>query len=299
MIPISHSSENTMLHRKTVPYILIFPSLFLLAIFLIYPLINTIWISLWNFSYLSPESRTFVGLKNYKDLFTSDEGFISSISFTLRFTLTCLIIEFILGLGIALILKRITVLGNLIRTIAIFPYMVASIAVGQIWRLLFNQDYGAINYFLGFLSIPPVNWLASTSASFWAVVIAEAWRSTPFVMLILLAGLQSIPQDIMEASRVDGASRMQAFRKITIPLLIPSITVAMIFETIFKLRVFDIIITLTGGGPGKSTTPLGVLIQRNYFQSFEAGYSAAISVVLLVFGGLISALYIKLVSHAE
>ena len=195
-------------------------------------------------------------------MFTSDEGFISSISFTLRFTLTCLVIEFVLGLGIALILKRITMLGNLIRTVAISPYMVAAIAVGQIWRLLFNQDYGAINYFLGFLSIPPVNWLASTTGAFWAVVIAEAWRSTPFVMLILLAGLQSIPQDIMEASRVDGASRMQAFRKITIPLLIPSITVAMIFETIFKLRVFDIIITLTGGGPGKSTTPLGVLIQR-------------------------------------
>jgi len=288
-----------MLHRKSVPYILIFPSLFLLAIFLVYPLINTIWISLWNFSYLSPEDRAFVGLGNYKDLFTSDEGFISSISFTLRFTLTCLVIEFVLGLGIALILKRITMLGNLIRTVAISPYMVAAIAVGQIWRLLFNQDYGAINYFLGFLSIPPVNWLASTTGAFWAVVIAEAWRSTPFVMLILLAGLQSIPQDIMEASRVDGASRMQAFRKITIPLLIPSITVAMIFETIFKLRVFDIIITLTGGGPGKSTTPLGVLIQRNYFQSFEAGYSAAISVVLLVFGGLISALYIKLVSRAE
>jgi len=288
-----------MLHRKSVPYILIFPSLFLLAIFLIYPLINTIWISLWNFSYLSPEDRVFVGLRNYKNLFTSDEGFISSISFTLRFTLTCLVIEFVLGLGIALILKRITIFGNIIRTVAISPYMVAAIAVGQIWRLLFNQDYGVINYFLGFLSIPPVNWLASTTGAFWAVVIAEAWRSTPFVMLILLAGLQSIPQDIMEAARVDGASRMQAFRKITFPLLIPSITVAMIFETIFKLRVFDIIITLTGGGPGKSTTPLGVLIQRNYFQSFEAGYSAAISVVLLVFGGLISTLYIKLVSRAE
>lgn len=298
-MPISHSSERTMLHRKSVPYILIFPSLFLLAIFLIYPLINTIWISLWNFSYLSPEDRVFVGLRNYKNLFTSDEGFISSISFTLRFTLTCLVIEFVLGLGIALILKRITIFGNIIRTVAISPYMVAAIAVGQIWRLLFNQDYGVINYFLGFLSIPPVNWLASTTGAFWAVVIAEAWRSTPFVMLILLAGLQSIPQDIMEAARVDGASRMQAFRKITFPLLIPSITVAMIFETIFKLRVFDIIITLTGGGPGKSTTPLGVLIQRNYFQSFEAGYSAAISVVLLVFGGLISTLYIKLVSRAE
>jgi len=118
-------------------------------------------------------------------------------------------------------------------------------------------------------------------------------------MLILLAGLQSIPQDVMEASKVDGASPLQVFRKITIPLLIPSITVAMVFETIFKLRVFDIIITLTGGGPGKSTTPLGVLIQRSYFQSFEAGYSAAISVVLLVFGGIISAVYIKLVSSGD
>ena len=288
-----------MVKRKSVPYILIFPSMFLLAVFLVYPLINTIWISFWNYSYLSPESRTFVGLENYKDLFTADEGFLSSVSFTLRFTITCIVLEFVLGMCIALVLKRIVILGNLIRTIAIFPYMVAAIAVGQIWRLLLNRDYGVVNFVLAFLSIPPVNWLASPSASFWAVVIAEAWRSTPFVMLILLAGLQSIPQDVMEASKVDGASPLQVFRKITIPLLIPSITVAMVFETIFKLRVFDIIITLTGGGPGKSTTPLGVLIQRSYFQSFEAGYSAAISVVLLVFGGIISAVYIKLVSSGD
>ncbi len=200
---------------------------------------------------------------------------------------------------IALVLKRIVILGNLIRTIAIFPYMVAAIAVGQIWRLLYNRDYGVINFVFAFFSIPPVNWLASSSASFWAVVIAEVWRSTPFVMLILLAGLQSIPQDVMEASKIDGASPLQVFTRITLPLLIPSITVAMVFETIFKLRVFDIIITLTGGGPGKSTTPLGVLIKRSYFQSFEAGYSAAISVVLLVFGGIISVVYIKLVSHGN
>ncbi|MDL2228944.1 sugar ABC transporter permease [Treponema sp. OttesenSCG-928-L16] len=278
---------------------LIFPSIFLLVIFLVYPLINTVWLSLWDYSYFAPEAKTFVGLRNYIYIFSEDENFRFSLWFTLRFTITCICLEFFIGLTLALVLKHIIRLGSIVRTIAIFPYMIAAIAVGQIWRLLFNHDYGLINYLLSFISLDPVNWLASSGGAFWAVVIAEIWRSMPFVMLVLLSGLQSIPNDIMEAARVDGANPVQAFFAITLPLLIPSISVALIFETIFKLRVFDIIVTLTGGGPGKATTPLGVLVQRSYFQSFEAGYSGAISVVLLLLGGIISAVYLKIIGSGE
>lgn len=287
-----------MKRHELVPYFLIFPSIFLLVVFLVYPLVNTAWLSLWDYSFFSPETRAFVGFRNYMYIF-SDENFLASLWFTLRFTVMCIILEFILGLSVALILKRVIRMGSLIRTIAIFPYMIAAIAVGQIWRLLFNHDYGVINYLLAFVSIGPVNWLASPEGAFWAVVIGEIWRSTPFVMLVLLSGLQSIPHDIMEAARVDGANPFQAFLSITLPLLIPSIMVVLIFQTIFKLRVFDIIITLTGGGPGKSTTPLGVLVQRSYFQSFEAGYSGAISIILLTLGAIISVVYLKMIGARE
>ena len=282
--------------KKISPYLLLTPALLFLVIFLVYPMINTMYLSLWDFSYFAPEARRFIGFANFVELF-SDEGFRSSISFTLMFTFVCLILELLMGLGIALVLRRLSRFGTIIRTISIFPYMIAPIATGQIWRLLFNLDYGMVNYVLNVFSVSPVNWLGSNTGAFFAVVIAQVWKSTPFVMLVLLAGLQSIPEEVYEAAVVDGANPWRSFWHITLPLLLPSITIAMVFETIFKLRVFDLVITLTGGGPGKVTTPLGVLLQRSYFQTFEAGYSGAISVILLLFGMVFSFLYIILVTR--
>jgi len=292
-----HKSEHTML-KKISPYLLITPALLFLIVFLVYPMINTVWLSFWKYSYFEPEIKTFIGLKNYISLF-KDEGFYSSLSFTVCFTLVCISMEFVIGMCLALVLKKIVRFGTIIRTISIFPYMVAPIAAGQIWRLLFNLDIGMINYILNVFSIHPVNWLGSNSGAFWAVVISQVWKSTPFVMLILLSGLQSIPEEVYEASVIDGASPWQSFRCITFPLLLPSVTIALVFETIFKLRVFDLVITLTGGGPGKVTTPLGILLQRNYFQTYEAGYSGAISVVLIILGATFSILYFFLIDKEQ
>jgi multiple sugar transport system permease protein len=259
-------------------------------------MINTIYLSFWDYSYFTPDEKAFIGIQNYIELFM-DEGFRASISFSLMFTFACLILELLFGLGISLILRRIIRFGTIIRTIAIFPYMIAPIATGQIWRLMFNLDFGIVNYVLNVFSIDSVNWLGSNTGAFFAVVIAQVWKSTPFVMLVLLSGLQSIPEEVYEAAVVDGANPWRSFWHITLPLLTPSITIAMVFETIFKLRVFDLVITLTGGGPGKVTTPLGVLLQRSYFQTYEAGYSGAISVVLLTFGMIFSFIYIALVTE--
>lgn len=289
-----HGSENQML-KKFSSYLLVLPALLFLVVFLVYPMVNTIWLSFWKYSYFEPEARTFIGLKNYFSLF-KDVGFFSSLSFTICFTVVCISIEFVVGMTLALVLKKVTRFGTVIRTISIFPYMVAPIAAGQIWRLLFNLDAGMVNYILNVFSIHPVNWLGSNAGAFWAVVISQVWKSTPFVMLVLLSGLQSIPEEVYEAAVVDGANSLQSFKSITFPLLLPSVTIALVFETIFKLRVFDLVITLTGGGPGKATTPLGILLQRNYFQTYEAGYSGAISVVLLFLGASFSVLYFFLIN---
>jgi multiple sugar transport system permease protein len=282
--------------KKISPYLLLTPALIFLITFLVYPMINTIYLSFWDYSYFTPDDKAFIGIQNYIELFM-DEGFRASISFSLMFTFACLILELLFGLGIALILRRIIRFGTIIRTIAIFPYMIAPIATGQIWRLMFNLDFGIVNYVLNVFSLDSVNWLGSNTGAFFAVVIAQVWKSTPFVMLVLLSGLQSIPEEVYEAAVVDGANPWRSFWHITLPLLTPSITIAMVFETIFKLRVFDLVITLTGGGPGKVTTPLGVLLQRSYFQTYEAGYSGAISVVLLTFGMIFSFIYIALVTE--
>lgn len=282
--------------KKWSIYFLLLPSILFLFIFLIYPMLTTIFQSFWKISYFQPDVKEFVGLKNYIKLF-SQVSFRASLFFTLRFTFICIFLEFVIGLSLALLLKKSFKGGALIRTISIFPYMIAPIAAGQIWRLLFGLDYGIINYLLSIISIDPVNWLGSNVGAFWAVVITQVWKSTPFVMLILLSGLQSIPIEVYEAAVVDGANAWRTFRHITIPLLIPSITLALVFETIFKLRVFDLVITLTGGGPGKSTTPLGVMLKQNYFQTFEAGYAGAISGILILLGAIFSVIYILLVSR--
>lgn len=226
-------------------------------------------------------------------------GFLSSLSFTLRFTFICVFLEFLIGLLLALLLKKIIRGGTVIRTISIIPYMIAPIAAGQIWKLLFNLDYGIVNYILNSVGLDSINWLGSNEGAFWSVIIAQIWKSTPFVMLILLSGLQSIPNDVYEAAIVDGANSWFTFKHITIPLLIPSITLALVFETIFKLRVYDLIVTLTGGGPGKFTMPLGILLKQNYFQTYEAGVAGAISGVLIMLGTIFSVLYILLMNRKE
>lgn len=282
--------------KKISSYLLILPALLFLLVFLIYPMLNTVYQSFWKLSFFEPDAGTFVGFKNYVKLF-SQSGFKASLSFTLRFTFVCIALEFVIGLFLALLLRKITRGGTLIRTISIFPYMIAPIAAGQIWRLLFGLDYGIVNYALGMVSVDSVNWLGSNMGAFWAIVITQVWKSTPFVMLILLSGLQSIPTEVYEAAVVDGANAWRTFRHITIPLLIPSITIALVFETIFKLRVYDLVITLTGGGPGKATTPLGVMLKQNYFQTYEAGYAGAISGILILLGAAFSVLYIFLINR--
>jgi len=282
--------------KKMSSYLLILPALLFLMVFIIYPMLTTIFQSFWNISYFNPGAEKFVGIRNYIKLF-NQKGFQSSLIFTLKFTFVCIAIEFFIGLFLALLFRNIKRGGAFIRTIAICPYMVAPIAAGQIWRLMFGLDYGIVNFALGKLSIDSINWLGTNTGAFWAVVIAQVWKSIPFVMLVLLSGLQSIPNELYEAAIVDGANGWNTFCHITFPLLIPSVEIALVFETIFKLRVYDLIIMLTGGGPGKSTTPLGILLKQNYFQTFEAGYAGAISSVLILLGACFSVLYIALLSR--
>lgn len=193
----------------------------------------------------------------------------------------------------ALLLDRVGRGRSIIASIVIAPYLIAPIAVGLVWRLMLAHDIGLANYLLSLVGLGPFNWLGTTGGAMFSTILAETWASAPFVMLILLAGLTAIPEEVLQAGRTDGCRETQLFRHIILPLLMPSIAVALIFSTIFKLRVFDLVVTLTGGGPGNETTPLGLLIQRTFFRYFEGGQASAISVVLLVLGGVISVLYVR------
>lgn len=286
--------RRVLIHRLT-PYLLLAPAFILLTVMLVYPMAKTAYMSFWRWPYTDPSRIKFVGLDNYIELFTEDPYFMSSLIFTLRFSAVTIAIEFVIGLLGALILDNVRFLRNVIRSVIFLPYMVAPIAAGLVWRLLWARDFGLVNYLLSLFGAGAVNWLGSAEYAFWALVITEVWRSMPFVMLILLAGLSTIPPELLEAAKVDGGNSWQNFLHVIFPLMLPSVTIALVFQTIFKLRVFDLVFTLTGGGPGRATTPLGLLIQRTYFRDFEGGYAGAIAVVLLLLGGLVSWLYVKLV----
>lgn len=287
-----HVGVGRSMKKRVTPYLLLLPAFFVLGYVLIYPAVYNGFLSLFDWRFTNPAQKAFVGLRNYIRIFTDDPTFTNVIGFTFQFTVHTLVLEMVVGLLIALLLNNNIRGRAFISALYILPYAMAPIAVGLCWRLMWAEDYGIVNYLLSLAGIPKVSWLVGKPVL--AVVIPEVWRSVPFVTLMLLAGLTSIPDDLYEAARVDGANVFRRFRHITLPLLMPSLTIVLVFETVFKLRVFDLIFALTGGGPGSQTLPIGVYIYRTYFRYMEGGYASALSVVLLSIGGVISAAYIKL-----
>lgn len=280
--------------KELTPYLLLLPAFLLVGGLLLYPMLRTFFLSLWSWPFGDAASREFVGISNYQHLLFESQEFWASIRFTALFTVITIGIELALAFGFAFLLDSVRRGRAVLTTIAIIPFMVASIAVGLVWRLLFARDVGLINFVLGTIGVGPVNWLADPTAALWGTITAESWATMPFVMLILMAGLTAIPQDLLESGRTDGSTEFQLFRHVTFPLLLPSFTVALVFQTVLKIRVFDLIFILTEGGPGGLTTPLGLFIYRQFFRYFQSGLASASSVVLLAMGGIICIIYVKL-----
>lgn len=279
--------------KAVTPYLLLLPAVALVGVLLVIPLVRTIVFSFYSFPFGDVAARTPVGFGNYKELFASS-GFRNSMRFTVLFSVITIILELVLAFAFAFALDSIRRGRALLTTIAVMPFMVASIAVGLIWRLMYARDGGLINYGLSILGVAEINWLGLPQPAMWAAIMAEVWATMPFVMLILLAGLTSIPLEVLQAGRADGATGLRLFRYIILPLLLPSFTVALVFQTVFKVRVFDLVFILTEGGPGGLTSPLGLLIYRQYFQFNQSGLASASSVFLLLFGAIICVVYVKL-----
>lgn len=274
------------------PWLLIAPAALLVTAVLMYPAVRTIFLSFQDWPFADPQASEWVGFENYR-VQLGDTRFNSALVFTAVFTVVSLIVEFAIAMGAALILDSLRKRRGAIMALIVAPYMAAPIAVGLIWRLMLHREVGLTNYLVSFVGISPINWLAERGPAIASTIAAEAWRSMPFVMLILLAGLSAIPDEFKEAARCDGASEWGLFKRVTLPLLAPYIAIALIFETVFKLRVFDLVVTLTRGGPGSDTTSLGLLVQRLFFRYFDGGEAASVSVLLLLAGSVIAVIYFR------
>ncbi|MBC9209834.1 sugar ABC transporter permease [Roseomonas aerophila] len=220
----------------------------------------------------------FVGLDNYRKLFT-DERFLWSMVRTLYFTALAVIGPMVLGVAAALVFNRNFPLRGLARTIFILPMMATPVAVALVWTMMFHPQLGVLNWLLSQFGIPPSMWVYDAKTVIPTLVMVEIWHWTPLVMLITLGGLASLPQDPYEAAKIDGASPLQSFWHITLPLLAPFLVVALIIRTIDALKAFDTIYVITQGGPGTSSETINIFLYLQGFAYYNMGYASAVVVV--------------------
>lgn len=276
--------------------LLIAPTVAVLLALSIYPLIYLLKVAFQS----GPTQTPHWSLANFVRL-AGDGFFLSALLHTFVYAVAALTCELLLGLGLAVLVDAPLRGRSAFRLLVLVPMMLPPVVVGVVWRLMLNSDSGALNGALGSLGIDTgkLTWLASPTLAMVSVIAVDVWQWTPFVFLVLLAGLQAIPQEPYEAATVDGASAFQTFRDVTLPLLKPAILVALLLRTMDLLRVFDQIFILTGGGPGFSTETISLYIYRSAFRFFDLGYAAAMSLVLVVLTNLVSISYIKLLGRKE
>jgi len=282
--------------RRYVWLFFLAPTMGTLISIVIFPLIFSLSLSFHSWNVISRTGGwKWVGISNYKTILMQDPYFRSALKVTLVYIAGTVPLQFGLGLVVALILHRIVgkIIGFL-RTVLIIPTILTPVVVGMIWRLMYNPDLGMLNYFLSLFGLPPIDWVGRGETALISVMMADIWEWTPFMALIILAGLQSLPQEPFEAAFVDGASSWQIFRYITFPLLTPAMLVALLIRLMDSFKTFDLIFVLTQGGPGMSTEILNYYTYRYGFKFFHLGYASALSWILLVIVTVISMVLIRI-----
>lgn len=269
------------LNRMT-PYLFLAPALVVLAIGLLYPILYMIYASFldWNPSQRIGEAE-WRGFGNYVRLL-ADEAFHESFWVTLKFAAVVVVIEMIIGVGLALLLDRDLRGMAALRTIFILPMMIAPIVVGMMWRYMYHPTVGIINRTLEDIGLAPIPWTTDGTWAFWSIVIADIWQWTPFIFILALAALQSLPRSALEAARIDGATPWQQTLHIKLPLMMPVLIVTCILRLIDAFKVLEVILVMTNGGPGLSTEILALRISRTASEFRELGEAAAMSNFLLI-----------------
>jgi multiple sugar transport system permease protein len=259
---------------------LLLPAMLLLLIVYAYPIGRSVWLSLFTQNLGTELQPVFTGFDNYGRM-AGDGRFWQSIGNTTLFTVASVLLELALGLGIALLLNQSFRGRGLVRTIALLPWALPTALIATTWTWIFNDQFGVWNDILLRLGLinTGVNWLGDPNWAMGAVIAADVWKTTPFIAILLLAGLQSIPQDLYEAHALDGASAWQSFYRVTLPLLLPQILIASLFRFAQAFGIFDLIQVMTGGGPGGATETVSIYIYATIMRYLDFGYGAALVVV--------------------
>jgi len=283
-----------------MPLLFILPCIIILAVISVFPFIYSLFLSLNSWELTMGEPRKFIGLANYARLFTEPRFWNSmwNMGKELIFGVTS---QFVIGLLLALMLNRVIKVRSLISTLFLLPMMIAPVVVGCNWRMIYHFTYGPLNYALKLLHISRegFNWLGSTKLSMPSIIISDTWEWTPFMMIVLFAGLQSIPVELYEVARVDGASRWQQFLNITLPLLKPIIIVAVLIRAMDAFKIFDLVVLLTQGGPAGSSETIAYYNYLTGFKYFSVGYAASLAYIQLIIIVIIANVFLRFLPEKE
>ncbi len=277
-----------------IQVLFIAPTIILLVLWNIFPLFYSLYLSFTEFSVIKPDvPPAWIGLQNYNKLL-SDPRIWQYFTLTGRYVVTTVALQAIVGFGLALFLRERFRGGGLITTLILIPIMMSPVVIGLFWKLIYNPAFGIFNYLIGY-SVPNSgpDWLGEASRALWAIIIVDVWMWSPFVMLLCLSGLKAIPDYLYEAAAIDRASPWFQFWRITLPQVAPLLLIAILFRTIEAFKTFDLVMGLTGGGPGDSTELIAVHLYRAAFTRFTTGESSALAYIILVIVIAVSNLYVR------
>lgn len=283
---------------------LVAPAVIVLLAITAYPLFYNIWNSFHYVNYLEPPLGGFAGFSNYEKLFNTPLPtlqFLPALEHTAGFTVVSVLVEIVIGLAIALALNKPFRGRGIVRAAVFIPWAVPTVVSAELWKTMFDPQQGFVNYVLKELHLPGASttWLDEKWTAWAALLIADAWRNTPFVAIVLLAGLQVIPGDIYEAAKIDGASAWKTFWRLTMPLLKPALVVALIFRTLSSFMIFDVVYIMTGGGPGTSTNVLSFLDYQAFLTQNDFGYGGAVSIMMIIIALIIASAYVRVFRTQE
>jgi multiple sugar transport system permease protein len=290
------------LSDRTIAWIFVAPTIFLLLAVNIFPLIWTVRLSFTDFRVNRPNNDVeWVGLRNYERILT-DPDIWATMQATAHFLIWTIVLQVLIGFTLAFLINKKFRGNDLWTTIIVFPMMLSPAVVGNFWTFLYQPQIGLFNYAVAFVTgADPASFsmIGDVALAPWAIIIVDTWMWTPFVMLICLAGLRSIPDSIYEAAECDRASTWRQFWTITVPMALPFLMLAVLFRGIENFKMFDLVVQLTGGGPGNTTTLTSIDLKREAFEKWRTGYSSAYAVILFVTVFGLASIYVKALNKVK
>jgi multiple sugar transport system permease protein len=277
--------------------LLIGPPFLVIFVLTVVPFFYSSYLSTWSMNFAMPKSMRFIGLENFRYMVMEDPYFWTIIRNTAVQVFGTVSLQVVVGVLLALLFSRAARGMNFARSLLMLPMMMTPVVVGVIWRFMVNPDFGIVNYILSLFKIPGPDWLGKPGLAMTTIIAADVWLSTPFVTIIIIAGISSLPIEPFEAATVDGANALQSFFYITLPLLSPVIWVAVMFRLIDALKRFDSIVIMTAGGPGNATETLNLFAYSNAFTMMNAGYGSSLAVLLFILIGVVSIFTIRKVQR--